>query len=92
MSNRLSTALTGGGEIVLVLHAGSDGSMRLQVTENWQRLTSVQKADIPAASLAASGDPDALIFRTAAALLDAVHINHAAHEPAEPVIKEHLYG
>ena len=84
MADTLRTALKGGGKIVIVIDVWANGDFHLQVTEDWGRLTSVQKTDIPAAKLAAADHPDGLIAAAISKLVAEAHIRYEARQtPAE---------
>lgn len=59
MSDKLRTALKGGGRISILIDMQADGSFHIQVTEDWARLSRVEQAVLPAERLTAAEDPDA---------------------------------
>ena len=76
MSDTLRTALKGGGTIMIFVNKWANGSVELQITENWGGVTSVKKSLIPADNLNAAEDPDGMIGEKIAALVNAAHINY----------------
>ena len=61
MSDRLRTALQGGGSIHISIETDGTGEFRLLVTESWERLTGVHRDTVPAWVLDDAPDPDGLI-------------------------------
>jgi len=84
MSDKLRTALKGGGRILISISVWANGDFHLQVTEEWARLTAPEHAVITAAQLAAEADPDAAIRAELARLVDKAHINYEAHKNELP--------
>lgn len=72
MSDRLRTALRGGGSIHISIETDGTGAFRLLVTESWERLTGVHRDTVPAGVLAEAPDPDGLIRER----LEALTKNH----------------
>jgi len=81
MSDRLRSALAGGGSIHISVETDGAGDFSLLVTESWERLTGVRRLTIPAGELDAAPDPDGLI-RERLADLAGRHLNRRAREDA----------
>lgn len=79
MSDKLRTALQGGGSIRISIDTDSTGDFRLLVTEEWERLTGVQRDTVTAGELATAPDPDGLL-RARLEALAAHHLNWRARE------------
>ena len=80
MSDKLRTALKGGGRIIISINRWANGDFHLQVTEDWARLTSIEKEVITAEKLDRTEDQDGLIAAALARLVAAAHINYEAKE------------
>lgn len=80
MSDKLRTALKGGGRIIISVDMWANGDFRLCVTEEWARLTSIEWATVSAEAVDAAEDPDGLIDAEIAKLVAAVHISYEAKE------------
>ena len=46
MSDKLRTALKGGGRIIISVDRWANGDFHLCVTEDWARLTSIERAAV----------------------------------------------
>lgn len=57
-----------------------NGDFRLCVTEDWARLTSIERAAVSAEAVNAAEDPDGLIGAEIAKLVAAAHISYEAKE------------
>lgn len=79
MSDKLRTALRGGGSLRISIDTDGTGDFRLLVTESWERLTGVQRLTIPAGVLAEAPDPDGLIREKLTELADH-HLNVEARK------------
>ena len=80
MSDKLRTALKGGGRIIISIDRWANGDFHLCVTEDWARLTSIERATVSAEAMNAVEDPDGLIGAEITKLVAAAHINHEAKE------------
>ena len=76
MSDKLRTALRGGGSLRISIDTDGTGDFRLLVTESWER-TPVQRLTIPAGVLAEAPDPDGFIREKLTELADR-HLNREA--------------
>ena len=56
------------------------GDFHLSVTEDWARLTSIERATVSAEAVNAAEDPDGLIGAEIAKLVAAAHISYEAKE------------
>lgn len=83
MSDKLRTALKGGGRIVISIDRWANGDFHLCVTEDWARLTSIERAIVSAADVDAAKCPDGLIGAEIAKLVAAAHINYEAKKMGE---------
>lgn len=82
MSDVMRTALKGGGSLMISIEHGTNGDFYLRVTENWARLTSIERAVISAEEMNAAEDPDGLLGDTLARLVGKVHMNwEVARQP-----------
>ena len=61
MSDKLRTALKGGGRIIISVDRWANGDFHLCVTEDWARLTSIERATVSAEAVNAAEDPDGMI-------------------------------
>lgn len=75
MSDKLRTALKGGGRIIISVDRWANGDFHLCITEDWAGLTSIERATISAEAMSAAEDPDGLIGTEIAKLVAAAHIN-----------------
>lgn len=80
MSDKLRTALKGGGRIIISVDRWANGDFHLCVTEDWARLTSIERAAVSAEAVNAAEDPDGLIGAEIAKLVAAAHISYEAKE------------
>lgn len=64
MNGRMQTALQGGGKIRLAIDANARGNFSFEVTEDWARLTRVDRKTLTAEELGAAEDSDKLILNT----------------------------
>ena len=78
MSDITRTALKGGGKIHITMDARPNGDFELRVTEFWGRLTSPERAIIPAQQLETAEDPDGLIREEVVRLVRKAHMNWEA--------------
>lgn len=78
MSDIMRTALEGGGKIHITIDAWPNGNFELAVTEDWNRLTAIERAVIPADRLASSEDPDGMIREELTRLVREAHMNWKA--------------
>lgn len=76
MSDKIRTALKGGGRIRIAINVWANGDFHLQVAEDCLRLTRVEQADIPAGELECAEDPDALLYEKISRMVEACHIRH----------------
>lgn len=83
MSDKLRTALKGGGRIIISIDRWANGDFHLCVTEDWARLTSIERATISAADVDVAERPDGLIGAEIAKLVAAAHINYEAKKQGE---------
>lgn len=79
MSDKLRTALRGGGSIHISVETDGSGDFSLLVTESWERLTGINRTTIPAAVLAQAPDPDGLIRERLEDLVG-MHLNWEARK------------
>ena len=79
MSDKLRTALRGGGSIRVSIDTDGGGDFRLLVTECWERLTGVHRLTIPAWELDEAAAPDGLIREKLTELVDR-HLNVEARK------------
>ena len=79
MSDKLRTALKGGGRIIISGDRWANGDFHLCVTEDWARLTSIERATVSAEAVNAAEDPDGMIGAEIARLV-AAHISYEAKE------------
>ena len=75
MSDTLRIALKGSGKVRVSIQQGSNKDFFLEAIEDWERLTSVQRAVIKAEELAEAADPDTLIWEVLKNLVQECHIN-----------------
>lgn len=75
MSDVMRTALKGGGKIMISINQWANGDFHLCVTEDWERLTSIERADIPAEAMNAAEDPDGLLREVVSQLVRKAHMN-----------------
>ena len=80
MSDKLRTALKGGGRIIISVDRWANGDFHLYVTEDWARLTSIERAAVSAEAVNAAEDPDGMIGAEIAKLVAAAHISYEAKE------------
>ncbi len=80
MSDKLRTALKGGGRIIISIDGWANGDFHLCVTEDWARLTSIERATVSAEAVNAAEDPDGLIGAEITKLVAAAHISYEAKE------------
>ena len=80
MSDKLRTALKGGGRIIISIDRWANGDFHLCITEDWARLTSIERAAVSAEAVNAAEDPDGLIGAEIAKLVAAAHISYEAKE------------
>ena len=80
MSDKLRTALKGGGRIIISVDRWAKGDFRLCVTEDWARLTSIERATVSAEAINAAEDPDGLIGAEITKLVEEAHISYEARE------------
>ena len=80
MSDVMRTALKGGGSLMISIEHGTNGDFYLRVTENWARLTSIERAVISAEEMNAAEDPDGLIGAEITKLVEEAHISYEARE------------
>ena len=78
MSDKLRTALKGGGRIIISVDRRANGDFHLCVTEDWARLTSIQKEIVPAEAMDKAERPDELIGAAIAKLVADAHISYEA--------------
>ena len=71
MSDKLRTALKGGGRIIISVDRWANGDFHLCVTEDWARLTSIERAAVSA---------EAMNAVEIAKLVAAAHISYEAKE------------
>lgn len=83
MSDIMRTALKDGGKVCITIDAKLNGDFELLVTEDWARLTAVERADIPAERLASAEDPDGVIREELTRLVRKAHMNWRAHRAVE---------
>lgn len=88
MSDVMRTALKGGGSLMISINRWENGDFHLCVTEDWARLTSIERAVVPAEEMNAAEDPDGLLRETALRLIGKVHMNWEAHR----MVKEEEHG
>lgn len=82
MSDVMRTALKGGGSLMISINCWENGDFHLCVTEDWARLTSIERAVISAEEMNAAEDPDGLLGDTLARLVGKVHMNwEVARQP-----------
>lgn len=84
MSDKLRTALKGGGRILISINVWANGNLHLSVTEEWARLTSPVQTVITADHLAAAEDQDAVIREELTRMVQKAHINYEAHKEEPP--------
>lgn len=75
MSDIIRTALKGGGRVCISIDARPSGDFQLMVTEDWSRLSAVERAAIPVERLAAAEDPDETIREEVTRLVRKAHMN-----------------
>lgn len=75
MSDMMRTALEGGGEVRIKIDAWPNGNFELEVTEEWNRLTAIEWAMIPADRLDSAEDPDGVIREELTRLVREAHMN-----------------
>lgn len=80
MKNSIRTALRGGGRIVITIRTDAQGKAEHQVIEDWERLTSVKKAEITPEEMKTAEDSDITIRETLEKLVSAAHINREARQ------------
>ena len=80
MSDTLRTALKGGGRILVSINRWANGDFHLCVTEDWARLTSIERATVSAEAIDAAENPDGLIGAEITKLVAAAHISYEAKE------------
>lgn len=83
MSDRIRTALKGGGRISISIDVSSKGGMELWVSEYWERLSAVERKEIPAEELNAAEDPDGLLRETLERMVQKAHMNWEVHGEAK---------
>ena len=79
MSDKLRTALKGGGRIIISVDRWANGDFHLCVTEDWARLTSIERATVSAEAMNAAEDPDGLLRETVLRMVGKAHMNWEAH-------------
>lgn len=79
MSDVMRTALKGGGSLMISINRWENGDFHLCVTEDWARLTSIERAVVSAEDMNAAEDPDGLLRDTAMRLVGKAHMNWEAH-------------
>ena len=80
MSDKLRTALKGGGRIIISIDRWANGDFHLRVTEDWARLTSIERATVSAEAMNAAENPDGLIGAEITKLVEEAHISYEARE------------
>lgn len=80
MSDVMRTALKGGGSLMISINRWENGDFHLCVTEDWARLTSIERAVVSAEELDTAKDPDGLLRDTALRLVGKAHMNWEVNE------------
>lgn len=75
MSDMMRTAMEGGGKVHITIDAWPNGNFELVVTEDWNRLTAIERAMIPADRLDSAENPDGVIREELTRLVREAHMN-----------------
>lgn len=82
MSDVMRTALKGGGSLMISINRWENGDFHLCVTEDWARLTSIERAVVSAEEIDAAEDQDGLLRDTLVRLVGKAHMNwEVARQP-----------
>lgn len=79
MSDVMRTALKGGGSLMISINRWENGDFHLCVTEDWARLTSIERTVVSAEDMNAAEDPDGLLRDTVIRMVGKAHMNWEAH-------------
>lgn len=84
MSDVMRTALKDGGRIMISIDRWANGDFHLCVTENWARMTSIERATVSAEEMNAANDPDGFLREAVSRLVGKAHMNWEAAQRPQP--------